>query len=324
MAKVNSIKLLGDSAAFLSCFNAADMPNLAFKLAEISSESTQLTDPLEYETRESFALSNDNTEKYTHLITHPEHKWADFIAEQSIENDATYIFTPQQDMFPELHEEILQAQIVQKTQYANFYERHNRKTGMIKSFDIQTGNWFGGISLIMWQAQKLLQTKKPEDRVSLSQLKTLFDQLSQRTVTYSIMSLAELSSWSHQQIVHDSLIDRLGGTLAKDKWVTHQMSKDDIQIIEKGDLPNQIDQVFITLMMLIERKALAFNRIIISCTHSQLDMLKQTLAFQQIDQMQEYWKYQWVHQVPSITSQILTGKSTIHISCANSELVAKE
>ncbi|TCS38781.1 hypothetical protein [Reinekea marinisedimentorum] len=324
MSKVNSIKLVGDSTSYLSCFGNADMPNLAFKLADISSEGALLTDPFEYEARESFALSSSSSDQYSHIVAEPEHKWADFIAEQSIENDATYIFAPREDMFPEMHREILKAQVVQKTQYVNFYEQHNRKTGMIRYFEVQTGNWFGGISLIMWQAQKLLQTKDPEDLVSLTQLKGLFDKLSQRTVTYSIMSMTELNSWSHQQIVHDSLIDRIGGTLAKDKWVTHQMSKDDIQIIEKGDLTHLIDQIFITLMMLIERKALAFNRIIISCTHAQLDMLKETLAFQQIDQMQEYWKYRWVHQVPSITSQILTGKSAIHISCANSELVAAE
>lgn len=322
MSKVNSIKLIGDSTSYLSCFDCPDMPNMAFKLTDISSEGGVITDPFEYEARESFAHSSSASDKYSHIVAAPEHKWADFIAEQSIENDATYIFSPRLDMFPEQHEEVIQAQIVQKTQYADFYEQHNRKTGMIKSLEVQTGNWFGGISLIMWQAQKLLQTKDPEDRVSLTQLKALFEKLSQRTVTYSIMSLAELSSWSHQQVVHDSLIDRLGG--AKEKWVTHQMSKDDIQVIEKGELTNLIDQIFITLMMLIERKALAFNRIIISCTHEQLEMLKDTLAFQQIDQMQEYWKYRWVHQVPSISSQILTGKSAIHISCANSELVFAE
>lgn len=324
MSKVNSIKLLSDSAAAISCFNETDMPNIAIKLADIAAEGSQIIDPIEYSERASFALSSASSDRFSHIVADPQHKWADFIAEQSIENDATYIFAPRQDMFPELHEEIIKAQIVQKTQYADFYEQHNRKTGMIKSFEIHTGNWFGGISLIMWQAQKLLQTKKPDDNVSLTQLKALFEQLSQRTVTYSIMSMAELSSWSHQQIVHDSLMERIGGGLAKDKWVTHQMSKDDVQIIEKGDLTNLIDQIFITLMMLIERKALAFNRIVISCTHEQLEMLKQTLAFQQIDQMQEYWKYQWVHQVPSVTSQILTGKSAIHISCANSELISAE
>ncbi|EAR08671.1 hypothetical protein [Reinekea blandensis] len=322
MSRIDSIKLLGDSTVSVPLFNPQEMPNLAFKHTSILLNGEMMADSTDPDEREAFAQSLESVPKLSFDVKQPTVRWADFLAEQFLTNDACFVFSPSAELYPEYQSEIQKAQVVQKTQYADFFAQNNRPTGKLVSLEVPTGNWLCGISLIMWQAQKLLQSKDPEESVSLTKLKALFEQISQRTVTFSLISIAELNGVARDALLHENLMSRIGGTLGKSQWFTHEMCKDNAQIIEKGELSGLIDQMFISLMTIIERKALAFNRIIICCTHQQLEMLKETLAFQQIDQMQGHWNFKWVHQVPSITAQALTGKSAIHISCANKELLS--
>lgn len=319
MSSLSSIRLLGDSAAALPGFETGKSPFICIKPAEILWNGMQTQDPSDSADRLLFHANAEINPSTSGLIEKPRWFWSDYLAEKSVDFDALFIFAPHQAIFPQQMDEIMKSLVLQKTHYAPFLRNHDRKTGKIKSFVVKTENWFSGIGLIMWQSQQLLNKINTDKAVSLTQLKSLFEQLSRRTRTLTIMPTAQLNKWIRDQVVEQSLLGRLTGSMQKNKWLTFELGFHRADTSDKDSLPALIDHTMRTIIEVIENKKLGFSRIIITCHSEQLQHLKKSASFLQFDRMQETYKFKWVHQPPSVTSQILTGKDAIHFSYAVKE-----
>jgi hypothetical protein len=316
MSKVGSIMLLGDSAVALPGFDSKKTPYIAVKTGEVIWNGMQCEEPSDGVSRRLFTDNAEINATTSGLIENPRWRWADFLAEQSIECDAMFIFAPHATLFPQQHSEILKSLVLQKTHYSEFFRRHQRKTGKLKTFEIKTDNWFAGVGLVIWQCQQILSKLDPEKAVSLSQLKSAFEQLSKRTRTISIMSTQQISPVTRKQILDESFLGRLTGSLGKSKWVSFQLGYQQSDSSDKDSFQTQLDAALKSMIAAIEGKKLGFSRIVISCNTNQLAQLKNNATFLQFDKMQKAYGYKWVHQPAAISSQILTGKDAVHFSYA--------
>jgi hypothetical protein len=316
MSKVGSIMLLGDSASALPGFDSTQTPYIAIKPGEVIWNDMQCEDPLDTVSRRLFADNAEIRMNTSGLIEEPRWLWADFLADQSIESDAMFIFAPHEMLFPQQHSEIVKSLVLQKTHYTDFFRRHQRKTGKIKAFEIKTNNWFTGVGLVIWQAQQVLSKLDPEKSVSLAQLKNAFEELSKRTRTISIMATQHIHSVTRKQILDESFLGRLTGSLGKSKWVTFQLGVHQSDTSEQDSLNIQVDAALKSMINDIESKKLGFSRIVISCNTEQLALLKNNATFLHFDRLQKTFGFKWVHLPAAIGCQILTGKDAIHFSYA--------
>jgi hypothetical protein len=319
MSIVSSIRLFGDSATALPGFESEKSPFICVKPSEIMWNGMQTIDPADGADRQLFCRNAEINPNTSGLVEYPRWRWADVLAEISIEYDAIFIFAPHQDIFPAQMDEIVKAMVAQKTQYAPFLRQHDRKTGKLKSFTVKTENWFGGVGLIIWQCQQLLNKLDGSKAVSLTQLKSYFEQLSKRTRTVSIMRSQQLNKWIRDSVVEESFFGRLTGSVGKSQWLTFELGHQLSDTSEKDTLDALIDQTFKSLIEQIENKKLGFSRVVVSCNQEQLERLRKNSVFLQLDKMQTTHKFKWVHQPASVTSQILTGKDAIHVSYAVKE-----
>lgn len=315
MSKIGAIQLLGDNASALPGFNAGT-PYISVKPSEALWNGMQTEDPIDPVGRRLFERNAEIIPKTSGLIEQPLWLWSDFVADQSVENDAMFIFAPHERLFSQQHEEIMKSLVLQKTHYSDFLRKHDRRSGKIKAFEIKTNNWFAGTGLVMWQCQQLLNKLDENKAVSLSQLKKAFEQFAARTRTVSVMSVSQLNPKTRNLILDESFMGRLTGSLSKSNWVSFQLGVQGAATSDKDSLLTQVDSALSSLISSIESKQLGFARVVISCSVEQMAMLKDQSLFLQFDRMQKSFGFKWVHQPAPIASQILTGKNAIHFSYA--------
>lgn len=316
MSKIGAIRLLGDSAVALPGFDTGSTPYISIKTSEALWNGMQTEDPSDTAGRRLFERNAEINPKTSGLISNPRWLWSDFVADQSVDSDAMFIFAPHELIFAQQHEEVVKSMVLQKTHYSEFLRRHDRRSGKIGVFEIKTDNWFAGTGLVMWQCQQLLKKLDANKTVSLTQLKAAFDKLSKRTRTLSIMSATQINPSIKNLILEESLMGRLTGSLSKSKWVTFQLGFQQSDTSDKDLLNTQIDAALKSIIKTIENKQLGFARIIISCSLEQMSLLKANGNFLQFDRMQQAFGFKWIHQPAPIASQILTGKDAIHFSYA--------
>lgn len=315
MSKIAAIQLLADSTSALPGFDqGADF--IAIKPGEVLWNGMQTEDPVCVVDRRLFHRNAEINMKTSGLVKQPRWLWSDFVADQSIEKDAMFIFAPHEQLFSQQHEEIMKSLVLQKTYYSDFLRRHDRRSGKIKAFEVKTQNWFAGTGLVVWQCQQVLKKLDVNKTVSLSQLKKAFDQLAKRTRTISIMSAAHIHPKTRSLILNESFVGRLSGNLSKSNWVNFQLGVQMADTSDKDSLSTQIDTTLNSLIESIEDRQLGFARVVISCSLDQMAMLKEQSNFLQFDRMQKKYGFKWVHQAAPIASQILTGKNAIHFSYA--------
>lgn len=316
MSKVALIRLIGDTSGTLPGFGSEKTPNTSVKPSEVRWNDMNTEEPDDALCRQHFCDRSEIIAKSSGVVTKERWAWADWIADQSVEAEAVFAFAPHHDLFLTQHNEIVQALVQQKTQYRDFFQRHDRKTGHLKSFIIRTENWFTGIGLIIWQCQALLINLGQEKRVSLTEVKAYFDRIAKRTRTVSILPSRQLNAEFRDQILEENLFSRLTGSLSKSAWVSFVLGVQQSQRSEKESLNALLNTYLSELIKIIENRQLAFSRIVISCNSQQLAVLKTQAAFLEFDRMQSAFGFKWIHHTPPISAQILTGKDAIHISYA--------
>lgn len=314
MNKANSIILLTDSAAALSSFHTDSFPHIKVKPSEVIWNEMQTLEPSNSEGRVLFYQNAEINSKTSGLIDTPRYSWADTMADISVDYDAIFVFAPHEDIFLQQISEIVNARVLQKTSYTDFFKTQNRQTGKLKSFVIKTNDWFDGISLVAWQCDQLLKKMASGKELPLSHIKQYFEQLSERTQSCAIMQCNQLSPWVRNQIIDKSLISKLRGNVARTKWITLGLGRRQPKVSERETLESQVDDQINRIMTIISEHRLTFSRIIISCSKAQLEFLKQQTAFIKLDAMQDEYKFKWLNQPLSVSAQILTGKDAIHIS----------
>lgn len=312
MSTVESIALLTDSASYIAGISSA--ANIHLKQGEVVWNDMQCEDPPDNYARQLFSQSAEVNERTSGLIDNSKFSWADAIAEHSIEQDAIFMFAPHQDIFPQQLQEMINAQVKQKTQYIEFFSRHKIKTGKLKTFIIKTENWFTGTGLIVWQCQQILSKIGADKSIPLTQLKQFFEQITARVRTVSIMPCNQLNPWTRSQIVEESMLSKLRGNMGRTKWISIELGKGLTEVSQRDSLEVQVESQFQKVIDTIKASKLAFPRIIISCSDTQLATIKEMAAFSQFDALQATHKFKWLHQPSSIMAQILTGKDAVHIS----------
>ncbi|MFQ3229328.1 hypothetical protein [Reinekea sp.] len=312
MSTVESIALITDSASYISGLpNAA---NIHLKQGEVIWNDMQCEDPPDGYARQLFFQNAEVNERTSGLIKNSKFNWADSLAEHSIEQDALFMFAPHQDIFPQQLEEMINAQVRQKTQYIEFFSRHKIKTGKLKTFIIKTESWFTGTGLIVWQCQHLLSKIETDKSVPLTQLKRYFEQITARTRTVSIMPCNQLNPWTRSQIIEESMLSKLRGNMGRTKWISIELGIDITEVSQRDSLEVQVESQLKNVIEAIKAKKLAFPRIVISCSDAQLATLKSMASFTIFDALQSSHKFKWLHQPSSIMAQVLTGKDAVHIS----------
>lgn len=316
MSQVSQIRLLADSACALPGFGTEKTPSLSIKPGEVLWNDMQAEEPSDSHARQLFSTNAEVNQSTSGLVETPRFTWEDWIADQFVDADSIFIFCPHATLFQQQHDEIVQAMVAQKTKYVDFYRQHDRKTGKLKSFEVKTENWFSGIGLILWQCHMFLSKLDPEKRVSLTDLKNIFQELSRRTRTVSILSTKSMHPFFRDIILDESLMGRLTGNLGRSKWVSFELGVKLSDTSEKDSLATQIDAKLRALIDVIEAKRLSFPRVVITCDQKQMHELKNSSTFLQFDKLQSAYGFRWIHQPAPISSQILTGKDAVHISYA--------
>ena len=314
MSKVGAILLTTDSAGALPGFETEKHPFIHVKPGEVVWNGMQTEEPLDPRERQLFFKNAEVNEKTSGLIEDPRWYWADSIADVSIEHDAIFVFAPHEQIFEQQITEIVKAQVLQKTHYIEFFRRHTRQSGKLKTFTVKTHNWFAGVGLVAWQAQQVLMKQDPNRSVSLAQIKLLFEQLSARTRTFSIMPCHQLHPFTRDQILEQSMVDKLRGNMGRNKWISFELGHKTNLVGERESLQQHLNDFLSTLNAQIIDKRMAFSRLIISCSNEQMAELKSNPAFLQMDKLQKAEGFKWLHQPAPITAQILTGKDAIHFS----------
>lgn len=316
MSKIGHIRLVGDTSTTLPGLGTENTPNLSIKPCEIRWNDMHTEEPDDVACRQHFNDRSEINAKTSGLPKAERFSWADWIADQSIDADAVFAFAPNKLLFPEQNESMVQALVQQKTQYSDFFKHHGRKTGHLKSFIIRTENWFTGIGLILWQCQALLLRHDTESRVSLTELKSLFDRIANRTRTVSLVRAKQLNSDYRDMILEEGMLGRLAGGFGKNDWVSFMLGHQSTAPSDRESLDTLLNRHLQDVIRLVEKNQLAFSRIVISCGQQQLEKLKAQKDFLQLDRMQASHQFRWLHHVAPISAQVLCGKDAIHISYA--------
>ena len=314
MTKDASILLLTDSSSALPGFGTENFPFVSVKPGEVVWNGMQTEDPIDPQDRILFQQHAEVIERSSGLVDEPRWQWGDSIADRSVDYDSVFVFAPHEDIFIQQMDEIVNAQVLQKTHYAPFVKSHGRQTGKLKSLVIKTHNWFAGIGLAVWQCHQLLNKVATSQSMPLSHVKKYFEQLSARTRTVSIMPCNQLHPWTRNQIIDESLMSKMRGNIGRTRWISVELGKREAQVSERESMEVQLETQLQKIITVILEGKLGFSRIVVSCSNAQLAVLKKTPAFLQLDKMQSAHKFKWLHQPAPITAQILTGKDAIHLS----------
>lgn len=312
LAKV--ITLASDSAGSLSGLNLKQYPNLSVKPAEIVWNDMQTEDLNDSTARSLFSKNAEINNETSGFAKTERWNWLDFLVEQSIENDAVFVFVPHDVIYPEEQDQIIKATVHLKTGFIEFFKKHERKTGKIKHFIINSGNIFCGVGLVVWQCQEILSRMDPEKNLSLVQLKSVFERYAQRTKTISIMDCGSVSSGFKKQVMDQGFMDRFTSSLKRNQWLSVEFGSEALKLGDRLSLEAQITQHLSDLASIIERKQIAFPRVVIACSNEQWELLCGLDIYNQLVRFIKGTAVKIMHQQLSLTAQILTGKNSFHIS----------
>jgi len=314
MSQASLISLACDSAASLSGQDLEKYPNIVIKPAEIIWNDMQTEDLNDSVARSLFSKNAEIIPATSGIIQNQKWNWTDFLVNHSVENDAIFIFLPNTVIYPNELDNAVASTMKLKTHFIDFFRKHDRKTGKIKHFVVNSGNVFGGIGLLLWQCQEFLLRMDPNKNLSLLQLKEVFERYSNRTKSILIMDNSAINKALKNKLSDPGLKNKLTAKLQRKQWLSVSLKKDDIDIGEQTSLEAQIVQHLSQLATVIEDQRMAFPRILISCSTQQWDYISSLEIFKLLGRYIEGTKIKLMHQQLSISAQILTGKNAIHIS----------